>query len=341
MKVFIIDTINNIPGHKQFQDFSKYLVKKNVKVVHFSTNNVENFEGVEVVYWGMNFKIKSFFIFFHKFLKEKPDVVISTFRGNLFADFFSYFFKFRYYPFFRSDFYNQKWINKIKFRRVEKFIVLSKPMVPRIENMFPHLKNKIYVMFNSFDFNKISFIKKEDIILHVGGVSFNSEGKLIKGTDVLIQAFTNLKKENNFLSNYKLIVVGSGEGLKEVKNSTLSQDIIFTGKLSNLEVHKLMLKAKLFVLPSRNDAFPNVLLEAMQHSCCLIGTFGTGSQDVIEESDYGYLVEKENVEDLEIAIRKGVINYKSSDLCWQAHQNKINYYSRENWINEMYKIISN
>lgn len=339
MKIFVIDTINNIPSHKQFQDFSIHLKKCNHDVIHFSTNSAKIDGGVEVVYWNMSFKWKSFLIFL-KYFKQKPDVVISTFRGNLFADFFSYLFKFQFYPFFRSDFYNRKWSNVLRYRNAKQLIVLSSPMLPRVEKMYPHLRGKVCVLYNSFNFKSNLSLEKEDFILHVGGLDFNNEGKLIKGTDLLLQAFTNLLKKNLIPSSYKLIVAGDGSGLQDLKCRFSCESIIFKGRVSHQEVLNLMSKSKIFALPSRNDAFPNVLLEAMQHACALIGSYGTGAQDIIEVSDYGYLIESENVTTLEFALLEAVNNYVSSEKCWETYSNKRNCFSRESWINSLYQVIS-
>lgn len=83
-----------------------------------------------------------------------------------------------------------------------------------------------------------------------------------KGFDVLIKAFNSVIRLH---PDYKLIIYGKGDLLEDykliVKELDLGKSVFFPGITENVanEVHK----SSLFVLPSRFEGIPNVLMEVM------------------------------------------------------------------------------
>lgn len=333
MKVYIIDTINNIPSHKQFQDLAESLIVRGHEVVHFSDSVRPHYGGVYVVCYSNKKKTATLKTLFNEFRKHEPDVVISTFSGNRYVDMFSYLFKFKWIAFHRSDFYHQKFYNVFLFRKVSNYLGVSSPMQLKIEGMYPHLHGRIGFMNNSYEFREVNTNAKKNVILHVGGATKNAQGRFVKGTDLLIAAFKKCAENGKFTA--ELWIVGDGPDLDELKGMTNSNHKInFTGRLSNLEVHKLMKQSKLLVLPSRNDAFPNTFLEAMQYGCSLIGTAGTGAVDIIEEGNYGRIVPQEDVYALKKAILELNKQYDFNGAV-EAYKEKRIHFSRERWIKKM------
>ncbi|MNY25386.1 putative poly(glycerol-phosphate) alpha-glucosyltransferase [compost metagenome] len=55
-------------------------------------------------------------------------------------------------------------------------------------------------------------------------------------------------------------------------------------------------QAELFVLPSRNEGYPNALIEAMSNGCpCVAVDCEFGPAEIIEDGQNGILVPKDNV----------------------------------------------
>jgi hypothetical protein len=108
MRIVLFDTINKIPSHKQFQHLAAILVKRGHEVIQFSDTIRENYDGVTVISYNNKNILQAFKKFFNLFSSKKIDVVISTFRGNIYADVLSYFFNFKWIAFRQSDFYNSK-----------------------------------------------------------------------------------------------------------------------------------------------------------------------------------------------------------------------------------------
>lgn len=98
-----------------------------------------------------------------------------------------------------------------------------------------------------------------------------------KGFDQLILAARQLRSDG------LVVIAGGGELLEahraQVKALGLEQRIVFTGRLSDLDVAAYMAEATAFCLPSTNraEAFGMVLLEAMAASLPIVTTLIDGS----------------------------------------------------------------
>lgn len=339
MTIFIFDTINSIPSHKQFQDLAVSLVKDKHDVYQFSDSDRPSYDGVSVITYHSLSRLKLVGLFFIYFIKYKPDVVISTFRSNLLADILSYFFVFKWIAFYQSDFYNDKIMNRLRYRKSKSLVVVSSPMVEKLGFMYNHLRGRIFAVNNSFVFQK-TFIKriKKNIILHVGNADKNNSSKFIKGSDLVIYAFNELINSHD--CDVELWMVGSGPNLEELKQMAQSNERIkFLGRVDNKDVHDLMSFAKILVLPSRNDAFPNVYLEAMNYGCSLIGTKNTGAEDIILSGRYGRIVEQEDINALSNAFLELIKKYNYEQV-WDQYLHKREQFSRELWVHNMTNLIN-
>lgn len=336
MKIAIIDSINNIPSHKQFQDLALDLTSKGHHVVHYSDTKRENYGISKVVFINSFSFLKYLILFFKEFIGNKPDVVISTFRANRVMDLMSWLFSFRFYPSYKADFFSKGLKYRFYYRKAKTVFAESSCIKKRMEEeYYPHLKGKLIALGNSFNFNieEVNQSKK-NIILSVAGFNYRN-GKYVKGVDLLLEAYTK-----HFHQDYKLIIVGGGEGLEEEREKyTANKNITFTGNLQYDEVLSLMKESKVFVLPSRHEAFGNVYLEAMSKGCSLIGSKETGAEDIIIDGKYGYLVEQENINDLAQALNNACMTYTSPDECIDYYSSKTAFFSRKEWIRRVETII--
>ncbi len=119
-----------------------------------------------------------------------------------------------------------------------------------------------------------------------------------KGFDVLLSAFAALPDQND---GWGLEIYGEGEDGEALK--TLSQDLGISDRVSfkgfTDDVPSVMNRAGIFVLSSRYEGFPNVLLEAMAFAVPVISTdCRCGPKEIIENNKNGLLVPNENVKKL-------------------------------------------
>jgi glycosyltransferase involved in cell wall biosynthesis len=162
-----------------------------------------------------------------------------------------------------------------------------------------NLKKKIVVLPNGARNFYIPRIKKENIIF--------SSGRLFerKGFQFLIMAFNKL-----YLKNWKLYILGDGPYKEKlVKLAKNNKNIIFTGWIDNKNKKYIDVvnKAKIFSLLSQSESQGIVYLEAMSTGCAIIASNITACKETIT-LDIGYLVERENVEEITKKIKTLIEN---------------------------------
>jgi len=126
--------------------------------------------------------------------------------------------------------------------------------------------------------------KKEDIVLAVGRLH------PVKQFDKLIYLFSKID------TNYKLYIVGEGSERERletlIKKLNLQNKVFLPGRTKNIDSYYK--KAKIFVLTSKYEAFPNVLLESMNYGCIPISfDCDYGPRNIIENNKSGFLVKSD------------------------------------------------
>lgn len=95
----------------------------------------------------------------------------------------------------------------------------------------------------------------------------------LKGIQYLIKAFKDLKDNNSIEKDIKLVIVGDGEYLKELKKMAENRDdIVFTGNQSGQTLAELYANAKLFVQASETEGLSISLLEAMAYGLAILAS---------------------------------------------------------------------
>lgn len=119
-----------------------------------------------------------------------------------------------------------------------------------------------------------------------------------KGFDLLLEAFAQVHLQ---CPDWRLRIVGDGpdmEALRKLARQRIpSHAVVFNGRIADPQ--PLLDNAQLFVLSSRYEGFPNVLLEAMAAGCACIATdCQSGPADMITTGVSGLLVPPNRVETL-------------------------------------------
>jgi glycosyltransferase involved in cell wall biosynthesis len=131
-----------------------------------------------------------------------------------------------------------------------------------------------------------------------------------KGVDVLIQAFNKIK---NRYPDFTLLLIGHQlhDEVSRFKDLDTRQ-IEIKKALSFSETVEEMLSCYCFVLASREEGLPRVLIEAMACGKALVSTRVGGIADLIVDGVNGYLVESEDVsgfaEKLELLLANPEVN---------------------------------
>ena len=188
---------------------------------------------------------------------------------------------------------------------------------------------QVTVMPNPCTFQKINLPinSRKNTILAVGSLDRYHH----KGFDNLL---TICKEIFNFFPNWKLRIVGQGNnGLQYlteiVKKNGLNNYVEFMGFRS--DVDQLMQQASIFVLSSRFEGLPMVLLEAMsQGMACIAYDCITGPSDMIQHEENGLLIEDQNKEAMVEGIKTLIENEALRKKLGKNAVASIDNYSIEN-----------
>lgn len=124
-----------------------------------------------------------------------------------------------------------------------------------------------------------------------------------KCADITLRAFAKIHQRYPFAT---LTIVGEGSEEKRLKDLCkelgLSSAVCFTGQLPNKEVFTTLAHRQFFVMPSINEGFGIVYLEAMVSKCVTIGTQGEGIDGFLQNGKNGFLVPPKDPDEIAAVI---------------------------------------
>lgn len=201
---------------------------------------------------------------------------------------------------------------------------------------------KLYPEFESKTFTAPSGINKTLII--------DKPNRLINPKDLKVVTCANFKKRKNIdkliralkgVSGVRLMVIGDGK--KRCALQKLDRNVCFTGELQNSDVINIMRQNDVFILPSVQETFGMVYLEAMAGGCITICTENDGIDGIIKNGVNGFTT-KADVQSIRKVIQK-IQSYPAEQL-EHIRQNSINtirQYTREecskNYLDTIHKFI--
>jgi phosphatidylinositol alpha-1,6-mannosyltransferase len=166
-------------------------------------------------------------------------------------------------------------------------------------------KSKIRVMYGGADDSFFSIAKQYKrggenfTLLFCGRLNGPHEQK---GVDILLKAMPLILKQHTVT----LEIIGSGPRAGEyqalAKRLGVENSVRFLGFIENNKLPGYYSSADLFVLPSRRENFPIVLLEAMAVGLPIVSTAVGGVSEAIGDTESGILVQPNDPEKLAEAI---------------------------------------
>ena len=289
-------------------DYGEYknLIPPNVKILNLNKS--------KTIYSVMSFiKVIS---------KIKPEIIFSSLNRTSILTLFSKLFYSKSLIIIREPNMPSKELNnlplltKLLTKKLYKYasivIAQTDEMREEILNSFHSLdKNNVLTINNPIDKEYINSsinnnlspykkIKNLKNILAIGSLTKR------KGFDILLNAFKLVLEKK---PNINLYILGKGEEKKELLNLAkklgIENKIKFEGFQSNPYIY--LKHADLFVLSSRYEGLPNVVLEALYIKTPVVITNCVPFiSNIVVNSKMGYVVEVENIEDMAEKIEKSL-----------------------------------
>ena len=141
--------------------------------------------------------------------------------------------------------------------------------------------------------------------------------------------FIKRKNIDKVIKACELTVIGSGSQ----KLEKISDKPIFLGQISREEVLGKMLESDVFILPSKNETFGMVYLEAMASGCITVCSQNDGVDGIIKDGVNGFLCN-----DVEETIAR-IIDFEDKDLILENSYKTIKNYTDELVANHYLKNI--
>lgn len=267
------------------------------------------------------------FHLFGKLIHKKPELCYfaltttgSGFRKDVLLVFLLRLFRVRIlYHIHNRGIVNEKktWLNKSLYRYVFKkqyVILLSENLYYDVEAYVPRSK-VLYCPNGIKDFQPTTELLSIPEIRPFN-ILFFSNLLAEKGVFVLIDACAKLRDKGLY---FRCDFVGGEADITEdqfnkyVQQKGLVEQVRYLGKKYGNLKEMTFEQADVFVLPSKCDCFPLVILEAMQHRLPVITTNEGGMPDMVEDGYNGYLLQ--HYDDVETLSDKLEYLFNRPDLC--------------------------
>ncbi len=211
-----------------------------------------------------------------------------------------------------------KFLSHKSYKIYDEIICVSKECADLAKVELNEYKDKIHVEYNPMEVDLIlrKSFEKSDYRLPEGK-NIIAIGRLTKdkGFDILIHAFSRLVNINT-----NLIILGEGEERyklgKIIKDLRIDNRVFLPGFIDN--PFAVLRKCDLFVLSSRREGLPSVLIEALSLDKKIVSTRCSGANEILDDGKYGYLANVEDINDLSIKINMALNSESKSNLIERA-----------------------
>lgn len=242
-------------------------------------------------------------------------------------------------------------IYKTVYALSDKIICISKAVKCKFLENIKYDIPKIEVVYNAVDIGKFTgvcgdtfrgeFGIRQDTFL--AGVVGNIEER--KGHTDLLYAIKSIAQKNGRLKDLKFVIVGDGDPeyiakLKQtVKELDINDYIIFTGFYKGIPA--VMAALDLLILPSWEEPFGRVVIEAMAAGKPVIGTNAGGVPEIIEDGKTGILIPSRDPRAMSEAMDKLLKDRKLAQWMGEEGRKRVmKYFTPQAYVREVEKVYS-
>jgi len=215
-----------------------------------------------------------------------------------------------------SNHYKKNPLHRTIYRRLDGLIIMSNALKENVLETHPLKERQVELIrlgldFNKFDPKKVDSksqrqawgIEPKQIVIGIVGRIDPA-----KGQATFIKAAAGLLKDDALVKKLKFMIVGeetrgSDTGYMDelktmVQQFRIEENFIFSGHQDNIP--EIMGAFDICAMPSKQEAFGLVAIEAMAMQCPIVISKGGSSHEIVgENEEFGYLVHPEDAFDLQ------------------------------------------
>ncbi len=311
--VFFMPSMEGGGVEKNLILISNFLSKKfNVNIITFDKKFNKYFDSSvkKINFVNKPLKINKYFKYFFCLLLLIKELIFSrslvfSFQANIYCLIVC---KFLFSPvIIRSNSSPSGWtknylknlIFKIFLKKSNEIVVNSNSFKKEIDKKFNtnaklilNPLNKNYINFKANEKNNFSFFRKGDLKI-INVARFTDQ----KDHLTLLKAFRIISKK----IKSKLLLIGYGINQKKIENFIKKNNLKKLVKISNYTDNPFLFikRSDIFILSSKYEGLPNVLLEAMVLKKFIISSnCPTGPEEILNKENYGLLFKVGDYEEL-------------------------------------------
>lgn len=235
-----------------------------------------------------------------------------------------------------------RWLLPLVYKNA-KVILLSWHLYPDIANVVK--REDVMICPNGIKPTvDPNFERKSNPIPHI---LFLSNLLIDKGVLVLLDALKILKdKGYSFVCDFvgsETKDIDATRFAREVETRNLNRLAVYHGRKYGKEKEAFFKQAEIFVLPSFDEAFPLVNLEAMEYKLPIVSTNIGGIPDEITDGENGYIVKDKDAESLADALSKllgdKALRKRMGEAGYQKFKSQFSEQCFENKLSELCRTV--
>jgi glycosyltransferase involved in cell wall biosynthesis len=237
-----------------------------------------------------------------------------------------------------------RWHQKIIFRKSDAFACRSHAYRDRFIETFPEFGNKTFLALSGIP---EIFLNQQNHKASNDYIRLITVSSLIKRKqiDMVLRSLA----ENPPDVKWEYAIIGGGEEEHELKKLSkeleIDGNVKFLGRKKREDVVEELVKSDIFILPSYEETFGLVYLEAMACGCLTIGSVNEGIDGTIRDGINGFLCDAESLESIKkkltevIKLSPGQRNKIVQEAIETATQFTTEKMAEE-YLNNLHKVIS-
>ena len=237
-----------------------------------------------------------------------------------------------------------QWLRRLLGIVIHRFIPLSIHIQTYLQNKVGIPERKITRICNGVD-TKVFYPRTGSRVVPPGclldidnKVVIGTVGRMhgVKDQITLVNAYIHAGTQSEkFFQNTCLVLIGDGplreSAINLLKDNGLSDHAWLPGERN--DIAELLRSLDIFVLPSKAEGISNTILEAMASGLPVIATRVGGNAELVIDGDTGFLVEKENAQEMAGALSMLTNDVgKRKQLSVAAYQRAQNQFSIDGMV---------